>query len=170
MYLAPLPTFTATPAPAPSGNAGVFHTVALMRRYIDAGKISAPIIQAATSLVYLTPERDEQSEVIAIFNFVRDSIRYQRDVCGVETLCTPEMTLQRGVGDCDDKTALLCALLESVGYPTRLVMAAYTEPGKYEHVYCDVFLCGDWVSADPTERKPLGYSPPGAMTIWNEPI
>lgn len=168
MMLAPFPAMSATLASAPSGAAGVFHTLGMMRRCVNASKTDLGLIQTATGIVWLTPAKDELSEITALFDFVRDHVRYVRDPHGVESLCDPRMTLQRMVGDCDDQTALLCALFEAVGYPSRFVMAAYNTPGIYEHVYCQVFACGEWIDCDPTEPMAIGYAPPGAISTYIE--
>lgn len=169
MWLAPTPRFTATLAAAPAGRAQVFDTLRRMRRYITKGRTDARILQAATNIVYLTPPKDKPAELRALFEYVRDCIRYQQDVHGVETLAEPHITLARGVGDCDDQATLLCALAEAIGYPTRLVAAAY-ESGEYEHVFCQVFDGSRWIDCDPTERGAMGYSPPGAVRLHFEAL
>lgn len=166
--LAPRVPMTVTRAPVPAGVAGVFATLREMRRCIDAWKSDNFTVSTATGIIYTTPERDALSEVDALFSWVRDHVRYVADPYGVESLSSPAVTAARMTGDCDDQTTLLCALFESVGYPTRLVMASYNRPGEYEHVYCQVFACGAWIDADPTERQPLGFAPPGAVSIYLE--
>lgn len=162
MRLCPVPIYSATLTATPGGAAGNFHTLALMRRMIDAGAVDPRVMSAAHSIIWLQPERDELAEACALYEYVRDCVRYVRDVAGVETLCDPAMTLQRQVGDCDDQTVLMCALLESCGYPTRLIMAGY-HGSDFEHVYAQVFTGGDWITADPIERvQCFGWEAPGA--------
>ena len=168
MFCAPTVTLTARLTRQPDGAAGIFATVRAMRDAIDRGKTDPDIISAAGALIYTTPERAECSEVAAIFEFVRDSIRYVRDPVGVESLADPAITLRRMLGDCDDQAALLGALLESVGYPVRLTIAAYQRPGVWEHTYLECYCDGQWIALDPTEYGPIGYAPPGALSIWNE--
>lgn len=168
MYTAPRHPFTATLAAAPSGRAGAFHTIKVMRDFVKKTRIDPVIIDAATSIIFLTPQRDQSAEVNALFEFVRDDIRYVRDVVGLETVADPRIVLRRGVGDCDDQSTLLAALAESVGYPARFVMAGYRAPGVFEHVYVQLLVRGEWLDADPTENGPLGWAPPGAVTIWYE--
>lgn len=169
MYLAPTPYVTGTLAQAPSGRAQSFHTLKLMRDCVRAARTDPRIIQAAVGVVYLTPERDAHAEASALFKYVRDYIRYIADVFEVETLCDPVMTLQRMVGDCDDKTTLLCALFESVGFPTRFVMAGYNG-SDFEHVYCQVLLNDFWTNCDPTEKGELGYAPPLHTALYIEKV
>lgn len=169
MRLAPVVSYTGTLQAAPMGYAGAHNTLRIMREMIDKSRTDPAIIQAAHSIIFLTPERDELAEVSAIFEYVRDSIRYVADVAGVETLTAPPMVLQRRTGDCDDQTALLCALFESVGYPTRLVMAGYSS-AMFEHVYCQVFACGVWHDCDPIAREfVVGDSAADPVSVFIEP-
>lgn len=168
MFQAPL--FDIAPASVPTvpGGAGVFVTARLIRDAINKGKRRGEIIQAATALIYTTPERDEAHEVRAVFEWVRDSIRYVRDPHGLESLSAAHVTLRRMSGDCDDQVALLGALLESIGYPVRLVIAAYQAPNAWEHVYAQAFVNGAWIDLDPTERQPMGWAPPDPLSLWIE--
>lgn len=168
MFQAPQVRLTASVAPMPSGNAGVFATVARMREMVNRCKQSPRIIEAATSIIWTAPERDELSEVQSLFEWVRDCVRYVRDVHGMETLCDPSITLARRLGDCDDQSTLLASMLESVGYPTRFVIGAFAAPGAWDHVWLQVFAAGDWLDADPTEHQPLGWAPPHPFSIWIE--
>lgn len=170
MKLAPLVTTHATMAPAPNGLAGVHHTLRLMRQMIGAARTDPRIIQAAHSIVYLTPERDEVAEACALYEWVRDHVRYVRDVHGLETLTTPVKVLQRLTGDCDDQTMLLCALAESVGIPTRLVMSGY-QSNEFEHVYCQLFAAGQWIDCDCIERSfSFGVAAPEPRVLYVESV
>lgn len=93
--------------------------------------------------------------------FVRDAIRYVRDIRGVETLHTPERVLKQRAGDCDDKAMLLVALLESIGHTARFRAVGFL-PGVFSHVLVDVMLGGEWVAAETTEPVELGWSPKAA--------
>lgn len=170
MYTPPDVALTATLARAPRGTAGVFHTLRVMRGLIDEFKKTADMIGAAVGIVFLVPEKDELSEVRALFEFVRDSVRYTRDVNGVETVANPAITLHRKVGDCDDKTTLFATLAEAIGYPTRLVMAGYFDSPDFEHVYCQVLTSDGWIDADTTEPYPLGFAPPAPTRLFVESI
>ena len=163
------PAFSATLSAAPNGRAGHHHTVSLMRQLVNARKTDAGLIATACNIIYQTPQFTDDAEVRALFEFVRDRIRYVRDVVGVETLCDPVMTLQRMVGDCDDQSTLLATLLEAVGYPTRFVMAGYNGP-DFEHVYLQALAFGEWVSMDPTQPDEMGWEPPEATALWIEKV
>ena len=151
------PMLTGVLLPTPEGVAGSLHTVALMRSMVEASKIAPEVLQASHSIVGLAPQHGEESEARTLFEFVRDDVRYVPDVLGVETLTEPAYVLQRLSGDCDDKATLLAALLESVGRPTRFVLAGYT-PGnrEFEHVYLQTLVNGEWITADPSVPVPFG--------------
>lgn len=167
MYAPPAYPMSAELVPAPSGAVSVFYTLRQMRRLIAEYKTHPAILACAQSLIFLTPQKHGVAEIEAIFTHCRDWVRYTADVYGVETLANPVSTLNRRQGDCDDKTALFCALCEAVGYPTRLVMADYDGRG-WAHVYCQVMIDGEWWDADTTENLPLGECPPGAVSLYIE--
>jgi hypothetical protein len=171
VYLPPtIPHLSGTLTRAPAGRAAPFHTLRVMRQLINEYKKHVAIIDTAIQIVFLVPEKDEMSEISTLFNFVRDNIRYTRDVYGVETLANPLITLQRKVGDCDDKTTLFATLAEAIGYPTQLVMAGYFGSPDYEHVYCRVLTSQGWLDADTTEKFPLGFAPDNVSLLFAERI
>lgn len=169
MYCAPVTAFATSRTPAPGGAAGPLYTARLIRQLVTDWRTRPEVIQAATSLIYTQPEKDDYSEAARLFEYVQGSVRYVRDIVGLETLATPGATLRRQSGDCDDQVTLLASLLESVGYPTRLVIEAYQAPGAWEHIYLEALLGDEWVAMDPTEHQPLGWRPPGALSRWIEP-
>jgi len=168
--LAPTPVLSGYVVPLANGVGGVEQTLQMMRQLFNQCKTNVQIRQAATNTIFLTPEKDEYSEAEAIFNFVRDNIRYVKDVNDIETLSTPMMTLEGRLGDCDDQTVLLAAMLESVGYPTRFVVEGYRVPGEYEHVYLQALVFDQFISMDPTEQKYMGWSPPNPVAQMVENI
>jgi transglutaminase-like putative cysteine protease len=171
MLVATTPIFRTTLIDGiPGGRAGSFDTVRRMRALITETSASPEIMQLATTLICMTPQRDQLSEVDAIFDFVRGRVRYVRDVVGLETLSDPRMTIKRLVGDCDDKTTLLGALFQSVGYPVRLVLTRYGADRNFEHVYLDVLVNSAWLPADATEFRPLGWEAPDATETWIERV
>ena len=154
------PTLNSTRVTYLDGNAGIFQTAQIMCQIVDQFKTNVEIRSLALSIVEFLPGKDETGEVAAIFAFVRDRIRYVKDVAGVETLATPDVTLHFGQGDCDDQSVLLAALLESIGYQTGFKLVSYSAP-TFEHVYVIVNIRGQWFCADPTEPLELGAEVPG---------
>jgi transglutaminase-like putative cysteine protease len=143
------------------GKRGILETVALMREIVRQYKTDPEVRGIALSLVAQCREKDPVGEVTAIFLFVRDCIRYVGDVYDVETVHTPDQVLKIRQGDCDDKSVLLAALLESIGYETAFKVTGYNGP-DYEHVY--VFVRGYGLAAhlDPTEPEAAGWEAPNA--------
>lgn len=169
MRLAPNVPFSVSSVSIGNGMSGVRDTLYYMRALARDGSKSAQIRNSAVCLIWLQPARNELHEIESIFNFVRDSIRYVRDPLCFESVATPEQVISLGYGDCDDKSTLLASMLESVGYPTRFVVAGYRMP-QPDHVYVQVFANGEWIDADPTEFMPLGYAPPNPVFIEYERI
>lgn len=148
-------------ADLPSGEAGTYATVRLMRRFVQQYKRVHTIREEALSLINGVRQKDWMGEIAAIFEFVRDHIRYVRDIHGVETVQTPLVTLELATGDCDDKSTLLAVLLETIGHPTRFVAAGYKTPGKFQHVYVETRVGDKWFPLDATLiDKPMGSVAP----------
>lgn len=143
----------------PNGVGGVKATLQAMRQLAEAGKSSPVIRQLALSLVQWIPEKDERAEVAALHRYVRDNIRYTRDIYGLETLHTPERLLELKQGDCDDKSILLASLLMSIGYPAEFYVLSYS--GEiFDHVIVRTELpaAGDVIYLETTE-----YVDPGVV-------
>ncbi len=147
-----------------SGRAGTEDTLWVMRNLTLAGKTHPAVRDLAVRLTRLFPQKDFRAEVYALWRFVRDRIRYVRDIRGVETLQMPDVTLQIGQGDCDDKSVLLASLLESIGHPTRFKAMSF-KPGKFSHVLIETRIggSGPWVPLETTEPVPFGWEPPDAL-------
>lgn len=137
-------------------------TLALMSGIVRRYKTHRAVRGAALDLTAELAQKDWPGEVRALFEFVRDRIRYVRDVRGVETVQTPDATLDIGAGDCDDKATLLAALLESIGYQTRFA-AVGSRPGRYSHVFVEARerVGAPWIALDATEPVAAGWRPPG---------
>jgi transglutaminase-like putative cysteine protease len=145
----------------PSGRAGLLKTLAVMRDVTNsrAGKMSTLVRQQALALVSGLPAKDYAGEVKELHRFVRDDVRYVRDVRGVETIQTPERTLLNRQGDCDDKATLLSSMLEAVGFKTRFEAIAF-QPGQFSHVFPSVLWRDKWVALETTlPGKQPGWRP-----------
>jgi len=134
-----------------------------MSSVVKDGKKQPIIRDKATSLIQGLSSKNYAGEIAKIFYFVRDRIRYTRDINGVETLHIPSQVLAQEHGDCDDKSVLLAALLESVGHRTRFIALGF-EQGRFSHVLTQTRIREDtWLSLDPTEQQPIGWFPPGVV-------
>lgn len=152
----------------PDGPAGVRETLQQMRQIVDQSKRRPTARALAVRLVQDFQQKDYEGEAERLHQFVRDVIRYTRDIRGIETLHTPEQVLKQRAGDCDDKAMLLSALLEAIGHTTRFRAVGFM-PNVYSHVLVDVLLGGEWVAAETTEPVPLGWTPPNVRSVMLEP-
>lgn len=134
---------------------------------------------------------EKRRALTCLQNAVRDGIIYVYDPNGAELLQTPPQTLNIGTGDCDDKTILLMAMLESVGFDTELLAVGGSGSGwspaggnvqdphlppPYSHVLGAVrygpltgqlppFLDG-WMTLETIVKGAQpGYKPPGIRVI-----
>ena len=108
-------------------------------------------------------QKDFDGEARRLLEFVRDDIRYGRDIADVETLHDAVTILDQGAGDCDDKCILLAALLLSIGFDRLRFIAVAFEPDLFSHVWLQVVTDpdrGGWVDLEPTEPIQYGQSIP----------
>ena len=106
------------------------------------------------------PQYDRLGEVKALHAFVRDHIRYTNDPKNVELVQTPRATLEMGTGDCDDKSSLLAALLESIGRPARFVALAFKPSAMFSHVLVEVKHGKSWMPLETIRNVAAGWGPP----------
>lgn len=140
-------------------------TLRVMTKLVRQFKTDTGIRTLAQQLTRDLQSKAFSDELRALQNWVRDRIRYVRDVRGVETVQTPVRTLEVGSGDCDDKAVLLAALLESIGFRTRF-RAVGLNGDTYSHVLAEGY--------DPLQQTPRGRGAwvplecivPGAEPGW----
>lgn len=142
-----------------NGVKGIVETLELMVRLARNGKGSYIVRRLAVQLVSDVKQKNWLEEVRAIQEYVRDQVRYVKDIRGMETVSTPKKTLEAMAGDCDDKSLLTAALLEAIGHPTRFVAVGYT-PNNYVHVLVETKVANQWIPVETTENVPLGWYPP----------
>lgn len=145
----------------PSGPAGTAATLKEMVKLARQFKKDVGVRQVAAQLVRDLPQYDKLGEIKALHAFVRDSIRYTSDIRGVETLQTPKATLEMGVGDCDDKSTLLAALLESIGTPARFVALCMGGAENFSHVLVEARFGskGKWMPLETIRPVEAGWYP-----------
>lgn len=143
----------------PDGKAGVRFTLRKMAEIANAYKADPTIRELALRLVGPVQERSHHGQARAILKFVQERIKYMEDVLGIETLQTPLQTLRLGHGDCDDKSILFASLMLAIGKPVRFVAIGRTK-GRFEHVFPQVRIGPDWISAETIYKWPLGKTPP----------
>ena len=122
---------------------------------------SPSIRQLALNLIKDVPgNKNFGGQAERLQNYVRNQIQYVKDIKGVETIQTPDLTLQNRAGDCDDQAVLLATLLETIGHPTRFVAIKINPLGPYVHVFTETRVANRWLPAETTENWPLGFHPP----------
>jgi ADP-ribose pyrophosphatase YjhB (NUDIX family) len=121
--------------------------------------------------------KQEKEIAINLFHFVRDYITYRLG----DWQKTSSQTLRRGSGTCTNKANLLVALLRASGIPAgygilTVSAAEYFGPIvikqlkrnvslRSKHIYCYVYLNGNWIKCDPSDDIELSLS----TQDFNEP-
>jgi transglutaminase-like putative cysteine protease len=151
----------------PKGTRGTLVTARLIARMVRDGAKDFYVRQKAIQIFREAgaPAKDRFGEVCALFHWVRNNIRYTRDIFRVELLHTPRRMLELRAGDCDDMTILLGAMLMSTGHPARLVLAGFRphKPHSYSHIYLEANVRGKWIALDATMNRPIGWAP---TALW----
>lgn len=158
----------------PSGRAGLDLKARKIRALVEQAKRDPWVRERAAQVVAHVEQKDTRGEIAAVFDFVRDRVRYLRDpysAQGLELFTTPRRMLEdidRGTasGDCDDHVILASALLESIGYRTRYRIGGMP-PDRYRHIWLEVddpktgwiplelTAKGEGLGFDPSSRFPL---------------
>lgn len=144
-------------AEIPTGESGTDATVRIITRLIN-GSLKRPGIRFnAISIIKqaAVPNHDQAAAAVALYNFVKSTIRYLPDPIGVETVQDPEITIKLAAGDCDDHTVLLGALAMSVGIPVRFHVLGFHRD-DFKHIYPELQVDGQWVPADTTGKFRMG--------------
>lgn len=155
------------------GDYGIYQTVSQLKALINQAlqDPGAAIRLRAEEILAPVTERDETGEVTAIFDFVQNALHYVDDPTDIELLKNP-LLIDRSVassgtfmGDCDDASGYLAALLKSVGYQVQLVIVTpVNAPGfDYRHIFVRVWLpkAGQWMALDATAKAyPMGWEVP----------
>jgi len=148
----------------PKGYAGTLKTVAHINNLIKQGAKDFRVRQTAIEILFANgiPPKDYLGEIETLFEWVKNNVRYTRDIHRVELLHTPRRMLELRAGDCDDMTILLASMLKSIGHPVRLALVGFNPKKKklFTHIYLEVNYKGRWIPLDPTMRRPIGWEPP----------
>lgn len=160
-----------------TGDTAIYETVKKMRQIILESARNPYVREWAKTIVTNVGVNDKTGEANAVFNFVRDSVRYTRDPLGFEYIQTPIVLLEsirayeegkgeRPVGDCDDMTVLSLSILKSIGFPTAIKVVSFSNNKKYSHVYGLVQLGKIWVPFDCVRPdKSMGWESKGHTRV-----
>ncbi len=132
-----------------------------MRALSRAGAGHPLVVQTAQGVVRGVAEKSPGADVSAMLGFVRGQMRYTHDPRDTETIKAPWVLLEEAsangawVGDCDDATTLLAALLGAVGYATQFAVVGTdsSRPREASHVFMQVHTPQGWVTLDPIVRE-----------------
>ena len=146
-------------APLAGGDDGTRQTIALLRSLVDSAWKDPFVNRVAIEILRLSGIQpyDTWGQIHAIYDFAH-SFYFVNDPVMKEALRPTRDLLELMAGDCDDINGnVLPALLGTIGYETRLVtIAADPEsPDLFSHVYCEVYIDGEWI--------PLDAARPGAV-------
>jgi len=151
----------------PKGACGTIASAGLIANLIREGARDFYVRQNAIEIFREMGARpkDRFGEVLSLFHWVRNKIRYTRDIFRTELLHTARRMLELQAGDCDDMTILLGAMLISTGHPVRLALVGFRpkKPHVYSHIYPEVHVNGKWIALDTTMDRPIGWAPPA---LW----
>jgi predicted transglutaminase-like cysteine proteinase len=162
MFLSQVPGRSIIKKTLPPGAEGVRATLNEMRKMVRDHKYNDQVRSTAAEIVSPLNQKNFMGEIKRLHAYVRDNIRYLRDIHGVEVLQSPPETLRRGYGDCDDKAILLATMLEVIGHPARFV-AVGKAPGKFTHVYVETRVGPKWIGLETTEPVEAGWQPPNVL-------
>jgi transglutaminase-like putative cysteine protease len=143
------------------GPEGTAVTLRAMVKLVRQYRRDPGVMQLARELVRDLRQYDHAGEIKALHAFVRDHIRYTNDPKDVELLQTPRATLEMRTGDCDDKSTLLAALLESIGRPARFVAVGFKPFSNYQHVLVETRNGKGWMPLETIKPVEAGWGPSG---------
>lgn len=151
----------------PKGPRGTIASARLIANLIREGARDFYVRQKAIEIFRAAgaQPKDRFGEVLSLFHWVRNNIRYTRDIFRVELLHTARRMLELRAGDCDDMTILLGAMLVATGHPVRIALTGFrpNKPHVYSHIYPEVNVKGKWIALDTTMDRPIGWAPPA---LW----
>jgi len=165
-----------------TGDQAIYNTVTKMKDIIVQSSKNIYVREWAKKIVARVEVNDKQGEVEAVYNFVRDHVRYTKDPLGFEYLQTPPVLLEdirlciegkgdRPTGDCDDMTLLSLSLLKSIGYQTAIKVVSFAPDKKFGHVYGLVKLGYEWVPVDCVRPdQSLGWESKGHTRVMETMI
>ncbi|MBN1997071.1 transglutaminase domain-containing protein [candidate division KSB1 bacterium] len=131
-----------------------------IRSLIEEGK-SNPFIRTVTAQI-IGDGRDYNymKHLERLYLWIKNNIRYIYDIQALETFQSAHLTLFTiKAGDCDDLTILSAAMLESCGFPTKLMYLVKKINGvNYPiHIWLKVGIPPlkpiNWIDFDSAERS-----------------
>ena len=142
-----------------TGDQAIYNTVSKMKEIINTSSRNAYVREWAKKILSRIKVNDKRAEAGAVYEFVRDYVRYTKDPLGYEYITTPPTLLEdirlyqegqgdRPVGDCDDMTTLSLSLYKAIGFPVAIKVVSFTPNKKFGHVYGMVRVGTEWIAID----------------------
>lgn len=145
---------------------GAPQTIQVMRRAALDSQSNLAVRQLAEAACAKLDSKDYTSEYLALYNLLLQTCRYMRDPRTVELVRAPYLVAQeilqggRPSLDCDDLSAMLAALILSVGGSVRFVTVAFRNAffngvRQYSHVFAQALepRSGLWIVLDPVAAE-----------------
>lgn len=163
---------------------GAPQTISVMRRAALSSQAHFAVRKLAEAFCAGLDSKDYSSEYLAIYQLVLQRCRYMRDPRTVELVKAPYLVAEEILSggrpslDCDDMSALIAALVLSVGGATRFVTVAfknafYNGQRQYSHVFAQAQdpRTGVWVVLDPVaaDKTPKMLREIRASAVWPVP-
>ena len=103
----------------------------LLRSFIEDYRQAPSVRDLAVELARQCEPRDKKAQALAVANWVKENIYYVHEL--PERFQTPIVTLEKRAGDCDDHTALIGAMIESIGI--KCAMVVMNIDGRWRHIF-----------------------------------
>lgn len=145
---------------------GAPQTVAVIKDAVLKAQTKPVVRGLAEEVTKHLPSKDTISEALAFYNLVLDRTRYMRDPRSVELVRAPWIVIEQIMAghrpglDCDDSSALICALAAVSGAECRVVTVAfrnmfYQGRRQYSHVFPQIRepRTGTWITLDPVAAE-----------------
>ena len=137
-----------------------------LSRMLSEGIVSPNVRRLAEAAI-----TGKDDNIVAIFNFVRDTFPYVPDPQDMERFISPNRVALdyfegkiRGL-DCDDFALLTGAMLGSIGYDVRIALLS-TSNAEIDHAISQVSTDIGWLNVDASSKEPLGWYIPSGRTIY----
>jgi len=145
-----------------------------LRRLVEQGKRDPVVYEFARRAVnkkcgsrWCIPEKDNLAEIKALFDAVRQNVRYTSDIAGIDSYQSPRHTLKLRTADCDDFSSLACAAAATLGLPCRFKVIRTKGSPEWNHIYAQVGHPRRnpqrWISFDASVNMPVGWEAPKRM-------
>lgn len=99
-----------------------------------------------------------------IWKYIKDNIKYVRDLIGIEQIRTPERLLSDKIGDCEDYSIFAASILKNLGYNPKFLVVAMD--GGYQHIY--VIAAPKPHRSDPSVTRQFTTVIDGVMNQFNQ--